>query len=111
MADALPEARHRRRAWLTLRYVPEPNQMPSKADLEVFQRIEDELTAKLEEDRLGDLVAVVTLAGKRDHLIYFSEEEQVVKTVAAVMRPFAKYRPEVEISDDPNWDELRNMMG
>ncbi|HWA82313.1 MAG TPA: DUF695 domain-containing protein [Fimbriimonadaceae bacterium] len=111
MPDTLPDGRHRKRAWLTLYFVPQGDCMPSQADLENFQRIEDELATGLEETHLAEMVAVVTLEGKRDHLFYFTDQDRFVEAISAVTRSHLGYRPELETADDPGWEELRNMMG
>lgn len=106
-----PEGRHEWRAWLTLHFDPKPNRMPDSSDLEVFKEVEDGIAARLEEKGMADLVAVFTLEGKRDHLLYFSDRDLVLNELAALLRPHTRFRPDVEVRHDPEWAEFRDLMG
>src|SRR5438552_3033779 len=101
----VPDLRHEWRAWVTLHFRAQANLMPTSEDMDVFGQFETRVIDELETSGIAVLVAMVTLDGKRDYLLYFSDEGAFLKALRGLMDGLARFRPEVEAGHDPNWEQ------
>ena len=86
--------------------------MPAEEDLDAFEAFEAMLACELESRNIASFVAVMTFKGKRDHLLYLDErcEAEAYSLVTPYLDALSRFRPQVELSEDPERTQWRDLL-
>jgi len=90
--------------YLTIFYRGRP--LPNREEFETFDRIQDGLDS-LESDLHFEQVAIMTLDGKRDYILYAEDGSALVNRL---WDEFADVQPRLECVHDPNWTQYRDLL-
>jgi hypothetical protein len=83
--------------------------MPSDTQSADMKDFENLLIEALDPDRLAILAFVFTSAGSREWHFYLSDVSEVGIRINQTLASVPKLPIELNVEDDPNWDELREV--
>jgi hypothetical protein len=83
--------------------------MPSSELSDQMKDFEDSLVRELDPDRAGILVFVYTSAGTREWHFYLENDCEIGKRINKALAVFPKLPIELQVQDDPDWAELREV--
>jgi hypothetical protein len=83
--------------------------MPTDVQSADMKNFEDMLIEALDPDRLAVLAFVFTSSGTREWNFYLSDVSEVGIRINKALSQVPKLPIELNVEDDPNWDELREV--
>ncbi|MGJ8651027.1 MAG: DUF695 domain-containing protein [Opitutaceae bacterium] len=104
----LGDGNYPRRLAITWQFEPvDATGMPSDTQSADMKDFEDLMIEALDPDRLAILAFVFTSGGSREWHFYLSDVSEVGIRINQALSTIPKLPIELNVEDDPNWDELR----
>ncbi|MDP4610574.1 MAG: DUF695 domain-containing protein [Opitutales bacterium] len=104
----LGDENYPRRLAITWQFEPvDATGMPSDTQSADMKDFEDLMIEALDPDRLAILAFVFTSGGSREWHFYLSDVGEVGIRINQALSTVPKLPIELNVEDDPNWDELR----
>lgn len=92
------------RAYVTFTYRNRP--LPSREKSEAFIPI-DNILEEQDREEYCAWIAVITIEGKRDYILYCRDREESAKRFLAELGPFS---PDIEFALDPGWGQFYDFL-
>ncbi|GFD91078.1 hypothetical protein KUL152_33040 [Tenacibaculum sp. KUL152] len=83
--------------------------LPNNNLLNDMREFEDSIVDVLDKDRLGIFVYSYTHSGTKEWHFYVSNIQLVSETINNALASFPKLPIELQVIDDPQWDNLKNI--
>ncbi len=102
--------RFRYRVEVAWRYTPADAGMPSEADSELMEQVQEAIEKTLDKDPVAVLTGVYTGDGERDLVFYTLSLHIFQRKFNEILEPFPLLPLEFSAEEDPNWEEYRTML-
>lgn len=102
--------RYRYRVEVAWNYTPAAAGMPSEADSELMERVQEAVEKTLAKDPVAVLTGVYTGDGVRDLVFYTLSLHIFQRKFNEILEPFPLLPLEFSAEEDPGWEEYRTML-
>lgn len=102
--------RFRYRVEVVWRYTLADAGMPSEADSELMEQVQEAIEKTLDKDPVAVLTGVYTGDGERDLVFYTLSLHIFQRKFNEILEPFPLLPLEFSAEEDPNWEEYRTML-